>query len=563
MNSIISLPIPLYSEIQEYLGEAECREFLVISGSQHFREIRKLTLQLTLSRNTYFGFRQRIIETINDSSKQLSLQCETTVSHLENLRRVSIFSPPNTFDMICLSYFENIRRLSVCYAFTVSCRGFRNIVELLINSCSCLINVSELALTPSLEYVSIKNCPFITDISALMNVPSVLFLNLPRVRNISGQLGGEKQVEVVLLEVDVGTEVSRLNRIKKLTISFKMHTTIDFSNFEAIREISIRQCFFTTSLVTITGYCSFSNAAVIHLERCDINSSHLLLFSKVIVLNLGYCQEINDLSPLRNVESLHRITLTSLPNIKDVTMLGYVKYICITNCPIESLKGLKMVRHLLLEKCDELFSLNGIENNVYCSVAYCKKIKNISAFRHCRKISFRTDHISWFNGYFHSNAKLHCSHILLSHPRMVRFNTKFRWNPFMVCLSECHSLAEVERLKTIPVVHIRVCHRLVNISNGLGGNQKVILENCDMLSDISCLSTVPVVQIHNCLGISNYSCLTSVKELRVSWLGLRGPTESVIKQLVDMKALPNKLQRYFPNFVSNYYRKRRLSLHII
>jgi hypothetical protein len=530
MNSIISLPIPLYSEIQEYLEEAECREFLVISGSQHFKEIRRLTLQLTLSLDTYVDFRQRIIETINDSSKQLSVQCGTTLVHLENLRRVSILCPPNTF-----AIFENIRRLSIRNACTVSCRELRNIVELLINSCSRLINVSDLALLPSLEYVSIKNCPLITNISGLKNIPSVLFLKLPGVRNISSQLGGEKQDEVVLLDVDVGVDFPRLNRVKKLTINFARQVALDFSNFETIKEISIRRN--TTSPLIITGYCSFNNATVIHLEWCDIKSSHLLLFSKVVVLNLGYCQEINDLSCLRNVGSLHRIILTSLPNIKDVTMLGYVKYVFIKDCPIESLKGLKMVRHLLLEKCDELSSLNGIENNVYCSVAYCKKIKNISALSHCRKISFRTDHISWFNRHFHLNqAKLHCSHILLSHPGLARFNTKFRWNPFMVCLSECHTLVEVERLKTIPVVHIRFCHRLVHISNGLGGNQKVILENCDMLSDISCLSTVPVVQIHDCLRISDYSCLASVKELRVSWLGSRGPTESVIKQLVDMKA---------------------------
>jgi hypothetical protein len=245
---------------------------------------------------------------------------------------------------------------------------FQNIVELLIEFCHYLTDISSLMSLSSLEYISLGYCDDVSDVSPLKDVLRVCFKNLCSVNNITSQLGSKKQKDVTFEFVDIVSDLSCLSCIQKLRIVTTREAGFDLSNLVAVQEVSIQLHRLEhpgVSPLNITGYNSFKNASVIHLGRCNVNSEHLSFFSKVVDPELRYCKEVNDLSCLWYVSSLLRIVLMSLPNIKDIFMLGPVRNIYVNDCPIESLRELGKVRNLFMIKCGELSSLKGIKSNSY------------------------------------------------------------------------------------------------------------------------------------------------------------------------------------------------------
>jgi hypothetical protein len=117
-----------------------------------------------------------------------------------------------------LSRLSNIRELYIhrCNDVT-SCKGLSGVQFLDLSSCSGLHDIADLASIPCLRSVSVSWCFEVTDISALKNIHSV-FVEACNVKKAAQQLGGERQREVSLSELSLGSDFSPFSRLEALSI---------------------------------------------------------------------------------------------------------------------------------------------------------------------------------------------------------------------------------------------------------------------------------------------------------------------------------------------------------
>jgi hypothetical protein len=546
------LPFQVYFDIHSYLKSEEFHEFLNTCNSNHFRSVKKQTilLKLNLQYSCQFiednSFHDRVINLIHRPRFQLCLRFNefssllSEVRPINNLYQLFLGGSANFSDLSC---FRNIHKLTVDHCnHLINCDGLENVNELYLCYCESLQEISSLASVSSLSMVSIKHCSLVTDISPLQNISFVHLESCRGIIKLTDQLGGEKQRELSFDDMGIINNFSRFSHIRKLILFDSelenVSGTLNLSPLTEIEAITLEFWFPVPRICE--NFSSLKNATSIFLTQCNVSVSDLSSFTSVISLHLVYCLQINDLSGLAGMSSLRKIFLKWLPLLTDITMLGHLSFIHVNDCPITSLNGLGKVRQLMLTDCSELIDLKGIKNNRYLTIVSCSHVSNFDCIRNCPKVLLLFIPFSHFSN-LPDLGKISYLSLFGLQDETLSFPNRF--HPYMVVFSSCTNLIKIEGLKTVPVVFLRYCNQLIDISEAFGENQEVELEKCSSIRDISCLSTVPNVRIYECPSIKSYSCMNAVKDLKV-YLSYQENEENPLVE--EIKTMNNVAFRKFP-----------------
>jgi hypothetical protein len=570
-QSLVSLPITVYMEIQSFLNNEEYREFTAISNSYHFHEVRIHTLRMALNNKysvLYYEnneFHYRVNNLLKNPKKQLNLLFEigiplsaalSPVEIFQNIHSMNIFRLQQEISDLSLFKSIEILKFNECRNLT-SCNGLENgtIVELYLHQCSKLEDLSAVAMIPTLQFFSlIGECRKAKDVSPLRNIPSIHVEECSQLYYCDTPIswfGGGQQQKISLCDFEVSDEFLQpvSSNLKILKISSFSTSQLTVDSFSKVEELSL-EC--ALASVIRTGI-DFSNLTKLRLKQCQFFSFDDFLCSPLTVVSLVKCMQVYCVDSLASVKTLRKLQLDSLHNLKDITMFGRLSTLYVKSCPIESIKRLGKIRKLFLINCQSLFSLEGITNkNKYVYIDRCNQIKDFSILNNCNKVS-----ISQCQGYEVTNiptiAKNGCYLSLSKLPNCkdLLFPSSSSWNPYLICLSNCE-IKTLKGLTKVPIVHIRYCEALLDISKGLKENTKVILEYLPNLHDISCLVNVPFVHIVDCTGIKSYSCLKKVPELRV--FSRKEPhflpstlLEELTEMNVSLRSFPSNYNELFPS----------------
>jgi hypothetical protein len=143
--SVDTLPDSIFFLVKSYLKHYDYREFLVISNSLHFRDVRRKTIYLNLKEElsvkycTHKRFRNKVLSLILNKRKQLALQFYerelplSFLDHFHDIHKLKITPLSDKFQNF--SSFKNIHRLILSNSFGIEdCHGLENICELEVYS---------------------------------------------------------------------------------------------------------------------------------------------------------------------------------------------------------------------------------------------------------------------------------------------------------------------------------------------------------------------------------------------------------------------------------------------
>jgi hypothetical protein len=211
----------------------------------------------------------------------------------------------------------------------------------------------------------------------------------------------------------------------------------------------------------------------------DVSSfSHLKTFS------ISGCVEVEDVRCLCNVDDLY---LYNCPKIEDVSTLGKVRCLWLEELPL-----VKDISALTENYTMTLMALAGVE--IVPRVMNVVKFNTDLPLSLLEKISF---------------PKLFA--LGPSTPKGVT-NVQEQLGPlislqhlFCLHLDHCANLTTLTGMNKIPVVEIKGCSSLTDISD-LGANQSVTIVSCFAVESFLSLKDIPVVSLRNCNGfVKHYS----------------------------------------------------------
>jgi hypothetical protein len=222
-------------------------------------------------------------------------------------------------------------------------------------------------------------------------------------------------------------------------------------------------------------------------------------FSHLKVLSLSRCVEVQDVRCLCNVDDLY---LFNCPKIEDVSTLG-------------------KVRCLWLEELPLVKDISALTEN------YSMTIKNLAAVeivpRVMNVVKFSTDlpltvleKISFPKLFtFGPSTPKEVTNVQEQLARFIPFQRLF-----CLHLDHCINLTTLTGMNKIPVVEIKGCSSLTDISD-LGGNQSVTIVACFAIENFLSLKDIPVVSLRNCNGfVKNYSEVDwNVKHFTIEYCG--------------------------------------------
>jgi hypothetical protein len=409
--SLITLPFGIYTEIQKCLYPYDYRNFLNVSNSPHFREIKKLTIILHLKEEysvfycTNDLFRERVLNVITDKSKQLMLLLnnreipKSFFQLFHDLRQLKCGSVDGNNDILEISQFYNIFRLDLRFLNKLqNCTGLKNVTEIELFLCSSLNDISALALVSGLRNVRIECCGLITNIDSLWNIPIVHIYKCSNILSIS-KLGGPLQREVYFHDLPKVTDISCFANLQIFSISYCPLIT-DISMLGNIPKLSMSCLDRVTTLnglnnvrimmmhSMVTDYSPLKDLTNLTLTYCN-RISDFSCFVSLTFLSVAYCNGVKSLESLSSLLRLKKVIMRGLPELHEIGNIQNAKtsitFIEISECPIQSVEGLGFVRTLKLEYCKELTTLKGLipSFNYNVEIIRCHEIIDFSSLSRC------------------------------------------------------------------------------------------------------------------------------------------------------------------------------------
>jgi hypothetical protein len=553
VTTMDSLPTAVFYVIQLYLTRYAYRQFLSISNSDSFKEIRYLTLYYGLtfkySQEYCFSsaFRQTILCKMKDKSRQLGLTLSNSefvegygYSSYSNVNELQIDNAHQHDDF---RDFQGINLLSLNVNHTIiNCEGLVNgLTKLSLDDFSQLNDLSQLSTISSLSTVELCYCKSLSDISGLRNIKNLKMV--VDCNELTG-LSSLTQLTTLFLEgynIEV-EELKNLTNLESLTLIYCTKDLSQLSSISSLSTVELCYCDFLSDVSglrnvknlkmvvdheqELTGLSSLTQLTTLCLEYYQIDGEELKNLTKLVTLTLSECNSFTD-SSLKELVSVRNVTLSYCRRITDISTLGHCSWIAIRNCPIETLTGLGNVESIIIENCSKLKSLNGLgRNNRYLSISG-QEIVNIPPLRSIHTISIIGDRETISMVPLRNAQRLYLKNVTI---KDLAVSDALQ----VLVLIDCKGFTKLPKgLLSLPVIHLIRLYDLEDISN-LGKNRQVFVADCYRIADISSLRNVKDVRIHNCRAVKNYSSLINVKRLAI-WSGKKVNEE--VKRLSEEREI--------------------------
>lgn len=481
-----------YFYLQSFLTTDDYLCFINTSKKE-FSEIKRRTIYLKLTKITSAeflmnsSFRRRVLQTIDNPTKQLSLTLATTqltkdvsIIPVHSLR---IFGSHNSL-VPNIESFVGIERLLFYGNKDRAFPYLPDLKRLTILSFHSLTDVHHLS---HLSCLKISYCIGLRDIKPLRNISNLTIDHCYNIEDFSC-LGGQSRL---IIRGCKFRRVHNLSQVKELVISFDDDYHIDdwhtlkgvysltievISNFFDLSGLGNHH-FFSLQLGDEGGnvsgihrlkgvknvqlyYCVnvdltvFDGATGLILEHCA-GFSNLEPLKKLKKLSIHHCHQVQDLSPLQGIPELSLQNLDSVNHISSHNIGGHQKLALAEMGYISAWDDLKDIRHLTLD-------------NMNLDHLYDWEVFKLPVFQQLVKIEF----------------------------------------------IDCHTLIHVDGLGHVPHIRLVNCYRLSGLF-GLGNNRSVYLKDCTSLTSVAPICDVPVVTIVNCPGIKDISYLRKTPRLKV------------------------------------------------
>jgi uncharacterized protein YjbI with pentapeptide repeats len=316
--------VPIEARVQgKFRLNYDWRNFLNTSQTL-FRKWKKQNQYLNLNKiySKIFlhspEFHARILEIIESSSLQLSLDFKLSLDERQNMKDHSFFLHPPEIDEIRLEMklftqielFSHIRKLYLnlehpFFIYDLSC--LQQVEELIcfnmksvtnydsltklkkakFHHCdSCFANLSELVLV---------NCYYAHDVSFLRNVPKLTFDSCEMIEDVS-DLGNV--TELTIRNCPRIGDISSLSAVFSLTLSDRSFNDIS--------------CLVNVTVLNISNFSGanfdlsfLQDSSVRELDISNTYASDVTMLHNVVKLNMSDCLQIRDLSGLKSLKELN------------------------------------------------------------------------------------------------------------------------------------------------------------------------------------------------------------------------------------------------------------------
>eukprot|EP01040_Poterioochromonas_malhamensis_P007505 gene7505-8096_t len=141
--------------------------------------------------------------------------------------------------------------------------------------------------------VLLNDCNALTDVSSLGSVREVVLVECPNLTSVSGL--GERNRRVDIVQCPQIHDVSMLGRVRFLTVDF-CPNVIDISSLIHVPYLSVRGCINIKDFTGLGKHQKYLN-----LTGCrHLTNDNLYALAEVNSLIISYCENISDVSMLRN-----------------------------------------------------------------------------------------------------------------------------------------------------------------------------------------------------------------------------------------------------------------------
>ncbi len=367
-RSIEGLPTSIFSIIQTFLSETDYRG-LMNSNLATFQPIKFETVRYSLLNpealqpsdliptHKQREFFINILNSVKDKSKQIKLKMRlSTSSIIENqgtfrgIRKLELigkhvgvqrfdFTMFNNIYEVVLKSFNGVRYIT---------EGFEGVVKLDISDFRSLISITNINTNKTLRQLVITDCSSFKGLEQSMDGISHVTCNLEIKFSRLESFRGPTQLkpfhgfdgETLFLQ---GVNLSLWSETIQSGSSFQNLLSLSLIHCEnirmvphmpSLRELNLCQCY------PLNFIPSYPELKVLHLEGLNIVSISSIQPNLKDVQILS-CSYLKDVAFAGNTTTIRLFKLDECPRVKDISMLGYIKYLKIRYCEgVRSVVGL-------------------------------------------------------------------------------------------------------------------------------------------------------------------------------------------------------------------------------
>ena len=239
----------------------------------------------------------------------------------------------------------------------------RNVNTTITNDLQC----KGLALFPNLKEIYINFNPFLKDLNFLKYCPLVEILDVGNNDNLKDLTAISNLYNLKHLSLD-GCKIKNLNFIKNLkNIECLILTECDIleslngiENYKKLEELDCNDCF---NLKNIDALKELENIKTLLLSSCNLYLDKIPIlgsYNKVNILDLSYCDKINNLNGLEKYINLQTLDIECTDGILDFNV-------------IKKLKNIKTLNITCINVSNEIYNdikAHFINNNINCTIIY-------------------------------------------------------------------------------------------------------------------------------------------------------------------------------------------------
>jgi hypothetical protein len=337
-------------------------------------------------------FHARILESIESSSLQLSLDFNLSLEERQKLKDHSFFLHPSEIDEIRLEtklftqieLFSHIRKLHLnlehpFFIYDLSC--LQQVEELVCFNVNGVKNYNTLT---NLKKAEFHDCDSIEDVRCFANLFELVLVNCYYVRDVSFLRNVPK---LTFDSCEMIEDVSDLGNVTELTIR-NCPRIGDISSLSAVFSLTLSGASFNDisclTHVTILNISNFSgddidlsflkDSSVRELDVSYTFVSDVTMLHQIVKLNIMDCLEIQDLSGLKSLKELKMSTVNSF----DIRS-GWETFSQLTSLVLGEVKNhTKIIEQLAKAPLTnlELYMTNKPFTSTFCSV--CTKLRRLT-----------------------------------------------------------------------------------------------------------------------------------------------------------------------------------------
>ncbi|KEG11559.1 leucine-rich repeat protein (LRRP) [Trypanosoma grayi] len=252
----------------------------------------------------------------------------------------------------------------------------RSLVEIALDNCMLLTDVSPLASIETLEEVSLADCDGVTAVGALGRLPALRSLDLCRsgITN-EGLVGLSASRSLVKLE---------LKRCRYLT------DVTSLASIETLQEVNLRGCEYVNAFGVLGRMAMLRVLNLSYTALTDDDLRGISASRTLVRIDFGENKLIRDVTPLASVSTLEEVNLADSVGVTGVGALGALpalrvldlSRLSVSDDDLRRLSASGSLVNLDLDHCElltDVTPLASIETLREVSLCGCKNVRGLSA----------------------------------------------------------------------------------------------------------------------------------------------------------------------------------------